>query len=520
MNVAAALGLPAHLLDRVDRACADLCSWARFYRSIGLTKTLPVAAGAKHPSVPWQPYVETDPTEAELDVWFAPGTAAGVCAVLDGSDYVVLDADGAPEAVKALLDQHGIVIPHATGTVESGSGKSVHYWFKASRPIGRRIALVTLDGRTAKQGGAQLDVLDRGVVMLPPSLHPDTQQAYVWRPPIVDPARAPELPAGVRRLLDQPPTQLRLAPAPESAAIPGGRRERDLCRLLGAARRQGATERELQALADATNARCQPPLTARDLDRIAHSIASYPVEPPIDFDALFANVSKERGVPQVLFQTPSQLAAASARMDYVVEPYLVVGAITDLIARAKEGKTRFRNYLISCAIRGACCLGSPPASATPVVLLTEEPLVSLREGLAAAGLLETDDLHILTLFAARDLDWAAMVDAARERAHTIGARLLIVDTVPALARLEGDSENSAGHNIAALRPLQEAAGSGLAVLTVRHDRKAGGVLVDRGRGSSAWAGGCDVLIGLSRPKGASSTTRRLEAIGRFDRIPG
>ena len=143
--------------------------------------------------------------------------------------------------------------------------------------------------------------------MLPPSLHPDTQQPYVWRPPIVDPARVPELPVGVRRLLDRPPTQLRLAPAPENAAIPEGRRERELCRLLGAARRQGANERELRALAEATNARCQPPLTTHDLDRIAHSIASYPVERPIDLDALVAGVAKEQKSPRILFQTPKQL---------------------------------------------------------------------------------------------------------------------------------------------------------------------------------------------------------------------
>ena len=60
--------------------------------------------------------------------------------------------------------------------------------------------------------------------------------------------------------------------------------------------------------------------------------------------------------------------------------------------------------------------------------------------------------------------------AAIARAREIGARLLIVDTLPGLAGLKGDAENSAGHAIAALRPLQEADAPGLARLVIRHTR--------------------------------------------------
>ena len=78
------------------------------------------------------------------------------------------------------------------------------------------------------------------------------------------------------------------------------------------------------------------------------------------------------------------------------------------------------------------------------------------EGLAAAGLQDTSDVAILTRYAARTADWPTMVAAAVAKAKAIGAHLLIVDTLPGLAGLEGDAENSAGHALAALRPRQEA----------------------------------------------------------------
>ena len=81
--------------------------------------------------------------------------------------------------------------------------------------------------------------------------------------------KVPMLPARVHELLaeSQRPTQTRLAPV--DGLIPEGKREATLTSIPGAARRQGAQQAELRALAEATNTRCQPPLGSRDLDRLA-----------------------------------------------------------------------------------------------------------------------------------------------------------------------------------------------------------------------------------------------------------
>ena len=487
-----------------------LSDWAHYYVEVG-HKPLPKQSGAKYPSVAWEPYQERIPTTNEIARWFSNG-ADGICLVLDGTNYVVLDCDGPRDRARHLLSNSGIEIPALCPRVVTGRDRD-HFYFRTTRPVGRHIGIVQDDG-------GSIDILGAGIVVAPPSIHPDTNQAYRWVPPFRDPADVPVLPARVYELITeaQRPTEPRLAPV--DGPILEGERERTLTSMLGAARRRGATEPELRALAQAANDRCVPPLTARDLNRLARSIAR--CEPDdLDVAALVASVEPAQApVPALSFVTPAELQAdPQAQIDHVLQPYFIAGTLTDLTGATKIGKTRFRNYLIRCAVTGTSCLGYPATAPTKVVLLTEEPVASLIEGLAAAGLTDTRDVVILTRYAARGADWPAMVAAANAKACEIGARLLVADTLPGLARLEGDAENSSGHALAALRPLQEADTPGVAKLVIRHTRKSGGDLIEAGRGSSAFAGEADVLVTMSRPRGARPTVRRLEAIGRFEAIP-
>ena len=130
-----------------------------------------------------------------------------------------------------------------------------------------------------------------------------------------------------------------------------------------------------------------------------------------------------------------------------------------------------------------------------------------------------DDVVVTTLQDLRDHRWGDIVELASAEATRIGARLLVVDTLSALAGLVRDQENSAGAAYAALRPLQHAAAQGLAVLVTRHSRKSGGAVASSGRGSSAFSGAADIILGLQRPRGARPTVRTIEAVGRFRSLP-
>ena len=485
--------------------------WAAWYRKNDL-KALRQKTGAKCANVPWLPYQTQAPTEDEHARWFAKGTEGGVVLVLDNSGVVVLDCDGERQPARQLLETAGIKIPHACPRVITGRDRD-HFYFRTERPVGRHVGLLKSDDVT-------IDVLGTGLAMAPPSIHPDTGRPYRWSPPFLERAQIPLLPTRVHDLIADAtrPTQPTLTPV--NGPIPKGERERTLTSMLGAARRRGAQEPELRALAEAANQRCVPSLSGRDLDRLAHSISRY--EPDtLNLDELLASVETKTEEPVALeFVTPAELRAhGAARVDYVLRPYLIAGTLADLTGAAKIGKTRFRNHLIYSAVTGSECLGFPATTPTRVVLLTEEPPASLLEGLEAAGLTDTSDVAILTRYAARSADWPAIVAAAVAKAREIEARLLIVDTLPGLARLQGDSENSAGHALAALQPLQEADVPGLAKLVIRHTRKSGGELVEAGRGSSAFAGEADVLVCMTKPRGSRPSVRRLEAIGRFEAIP-
>jgi hypothetical protein len=58
-----------------------------------------------------------------------------------------------------------------------------------------------------------------------------------------------------------------------------------------------------------------------------------------------------------------------------------------------------------------------------------------------------------------------------EKVLEIGAGILVVDTIAQFAGLKGDDENKTGPVLEALRPVQEAAVRGLAVVMVRPFRR-------------------------------------------------
>ena len=67
------------------------------------------------------------------------------------------------------------------------------------------------------------------------------------------------------------------------------------------------------------------------------------------------------------------------------------------------------------------------------------------------------DLHVLSCRDVPGQPWPAIAALARRKVQEVGARLLVVDTLPQFAGLRGDSENNAGDALQALEPLQRIA---------------------------------------------------------------
>lgn len=217
------------------------------------------------------------------------------------------------------------------------------------------------------------------------------------------------------------------------------------------------------------------------------------------------------------FVTAAELAHETPEdVEWVITGIAARRAVTDLTAMVKAGKTTFLAAAIAACLQDRPFLDLPTQH-VPVVYLTEERPLSFRQALARVGLVDATDLHVLVRQEARGHGWPEIVARAAALAKEVGAGLLVVDTLPDWAGFEGDAENSAGTALDAVRPLQEAADAGLAVIFVRHDRKGGGDVAVRGRGSSAIAGAADILLSLSPSKAKGHPNRReLRGEGRFD----
>jgi putative DNA primase/helicase len=200
------------------------------------------------------PYLSRPATSEELGSWSWPGVGI---VTGDVSGVLVLDVDGAEGEGELKKRRHPI-----TPMVRTASG-GLHLYFRhpdADIRTGIRVA----PGLDVKASG--------GYVVAPPSLGANNRP-YEW---IVSPEEA--------ELADPPPWLLGLlkpkrfkgSAPPVGERIPSGQRNNALASLAGTMRRRGMGEAEiLAALQVANEQRCQPPLEAKEVEKIAASMARY-----------------------------------------------------------------------------------------------------------------------------------------------------------------------------------------------------------------------------------------------------
>jgi hypothetical protein len=219
------------------------------------------------------------------------------------------------------------------------------------------------------------------------------------------------------------------------------------------------------------------------------------------------------------FQTAREFAeSTSPDVEWIARPWVACGAITGVDGKIKvAGKTTWALHLCRAAVDGLPFIGEPTRR-TGVVYLTEQPPASLRVSLRRADLLGRDDFTLLTWRDGAGTAWPDVVAAAVDQCEARSAGLLVIDTLSRFAGIDGDGENDAGKADAAMAPLQLAAADGLAVIVLRHERKAGGDVGDSGRGSTAFGGATDIILAIRRSE-AGPNVRRIYALSRFDETP-
>ena len=197
-----------------------------------------------------------------------------VCGAISG--LVVLDVDG-PEGAEALeeLERELGALPE---TIEAltGRGGGRHLYFKHP---GDNVPSHTI--------GNKLDVkADGGYVVGPGSLH-HSGRRYMWEAAHgPDDVALAEVPAAwIQKLREDKPQRAQAAKEGELVQIPDGERNNTLASLAGTMQRRGFSfDSILAALLTENQKKCDPPLEALEVEKIARSISRYPPEPAAMID--------------------------------------------------------------------------------------------------------------------------------------------------------------------------------------------------------------------------------------------
>ncbi|MGC9319240.1 MAG: bifunctional DNA primase/polymerase [Armatimonadota bacterium] len=267
--------------------CTDLLERAVAYAQRGVL-VLPLEPRGKRPHREWGRGVHDATRDPEtIRAWWSRWPQANIGGAVPAT-YVVLDVDG-PEGETSIADRH---LPHTVTACTGGGG--LHYWFRLPQGVTGRNLVGFLPGIDLKAAG--------GYVVLPPSIHPDTDQPYAWAdmcaPGEVEIAEAPAWVVEVLSASPERQTTDDLGRADVDAdglpeVIYEGTRNTTLfrhgCRLRG---RGADAETILDLLLAANVERCEPPLPAEEVRTIARSASRYPVGPVrVDNRVLNADIS-------------------------------------------------------------------------------------------------------------------------------------------------------------------------------------------------------------------------------------
>jgi hypothetical protein len=275
-------------------------------------RVFPCAPGDKNP-ITEHGFLEATTDPGQIECWWSKNSSANIGIAAAG--LIVIDVDGEanawPDDPERALD---LAVAPLALTPRGGT----HRFFR--RPAGRRWACTT--GRLA----AQVDTrTDGGYVVAPPSVVDG--KPYRWAPGLeldVPPDRLPDPTAWLTHELDRLEAEGhdpgRASGVDEPNRIPEGQRNATLARLAGTMRRVGMSLSEIAAaLLQVNTDRCSPPLAAREVERIAASVARYEpdeiavalaenhwdqmyAEPPVDDEALDA--PDPGAIPDHLLRVP------------------------------------------------------------------------------------------------------------------------------------------------------------------------------------------------------------------------
>jgi hypothetical protein len=215
----------------------------------------------------------------------------------------------------------------------------------------------------------------------------------------------------------------------------------------------------------------------------------------------------------------SALTTVDLERDWILPGYIAPGAITQLSALWKAGKTTILGHLLRQTGQGGPLCGLEVAPCK-VLVLSEEPdgLWASRRDALGIG----DNVHFLVRpLAAKPTPavWLKFIAHLKRLVRERSYNLVIFDTISSFWPVV--NENDAGEVQAALMPLRQLTDLRAAVVLVHHLRKGDGPEGTASRGSGAIGAFVDIILELRRfsPQDRKDRRRVLTGYSRYQLTP-
>jgi hypothetical protein len=349
----------------------------------------------------------------QIERWWTQHPSANIGIPTAG--LVVIDIDG--EANPWLADDQERMLDLARGPMAMTPRGGSHRLFR--QPAGKNWRCT--EGRLAPKVDTRAD---GGYILVPPSVVEG--RAYRWAPGLEldePPDRLPEPPPWLAQELDGlahgTPTLAHVAAGQDEAnKIPTGQRNATLARLAGTMRRVGMSQSEIAAALSRVNQdRCVPPLSSREVERIAASIARY--EPDAVSVALVENHFEQMHAeapagptdpgpfPEHLLAVPGfigEVMAFTLATAFRPQPVLALGAALALLGTLTGRKVRDEfNTRTNVYCLGVCPSGGGKERTRlvnkEILFLADAAQLAGPEGLAShAGLVNAVEQQPAILF--------------------------------------------------------------------------------------------------------------------------
>lgn len=232
-------------------ATNEIVAAALEYAGLGY-RVFPIAEGGKTPATE-HGCLDATSDEAVINAWWRRNPNYNIGVATDG--LCVIDVDGKNNPWLREVDRGALWLGAVARTAHGG----LHFWFRQNGSELRN---------TASKIAPQVDTrANGGYVIVWPSLVDG--QRYEWIEPLA--VRAEDLPPVPEWLYAALELRRRLS---ESVCekIPSGQRNVVLTRFAGEFRRVGLTAEEIfRSLSGINDSRCEPPLTPREVRKIADS---------------------------------------------------------------------------------------------------------------------------------------------------------------------------------------------------------------------------------------------------------